>query len=142
MIKQLFAIMVVAACATASAQVEIQRNTLGSGQQGSQGFENATKILDNNVFHAPQYLPHYPTAATIWPRVVEVRCVRVGTSVVVSVNRDGEVTGATNEPKMQCEGYDWRPALGRGEYLFFRPVIETPRERIILKEVPKKKLQQ
>lgn len=147
MIKHLIAIMAVALSATATAQVSIERHTLGSGQQGVKGFENATLVLDNNIFHAPQYMPQYPTAATIWPRVVEVKCVRVGTSVVASVNTAGVVYGATNEPMLQCEGYDSLPALGRGEYLFFKPVIAQAvpievRERIILKEVPVKKVRQ
>lgn len=146
--KHLIALMAVAFfSATATAQVSIERNRLGSGEQGVKGFENATLVLDNNIFHAPQYLPMYPTAATIWPRVVEVRCNRVGTSVTASVNTAGEVYGARNEPKLECEGYDWMPALGRGEYLFFKPVIVEPtpvqvRERVILKEVPVKKPRQ
>ncbi len=139
MIKQLIAIMVVAASATASAtpppfelrnDVQIQRNTLGSGQQGETGYESSTLVLDNDIFHAPQYLPFYPTAGTIWPRVVEVQCIK---------SIDG----------LKCEGYDWLPALGRGEYLFFKPVIKTAvpvqvevRERVIIKEVPAKKIKQ
>jgi len=146
--KQIIALMAVAFfSATATAQVSIERNRLGSGEQGVQGFENATLVLDNNIFHAPQYLPMYPTAATIWPRVVEVRCHRVGTSVTVSVNTAGVVYGARNEPKLQCDGYDWMPALGRGEYLFFKPVMAEPvpvevRERVIFKEVPRKKIKE
>jgi hypothetical protein len=139
MIKQLIAIMALAAtAATAQAQVMngpvvgIERETLGSGTPGKSGFEHALPVLENDIFHAPQYMAHHPTAATIWPRVVEVPCHRHGSVV-------------------KCEGYHWTPKMGRGEYLFFTPKIIEPQaptivevpvpgpERIILKEVPIKK---
>lgn len=131
MIKQLFAIMVVAASATAAAQdVSIKNEVLGSGTPGARGFETAIPVLENDIFHAPQYMAAFPTAATIWPRIVEVPCVRVA----------GEV---------KCEGYNWTPKMGRGEYLFFRariiepaaPVVEV-REVTVIKEVPAKKVRQ
>jgi hypothetical protein len=87
----------------AMGQVEISRMFLGSGEPGQPGFENATAVY-NNVYHAPQYLPGFPTAATIWPRVIEVPCRQVGAS-------------------LQCEGYHWTPRMGRGEYLYFTPVL-------------------
>jgi hypothetical protein len=116
---------------TAFAQnVAIERNTLGSGEQGVKGFENSTLVLDNDIYHAPQYMAAFPTAATIWPRVVDVPCIKTGDS-------------------LKCEGYEWTPKMGRGEYLFFRPhITEAPvpqvevRERIIIKEVPAKKIRQ
>lgn len=93
---------------TPPAAVEIERHRLGSGEPGLQGFENATLVI-NDLYHAPQYLPGYPTAAAIWARVVNVACVRV------------EAGG------LRCNGYNWQPGLGRGEYLFFRPVVvESP----------------
>jgi len=150
MIKHLIAIMAVAFTATASAQVVIERDTLGSGTPGARGVENATLVLDNDIYHAPQYMAAFPTAATIWPRVVDVECVRVGTSVQASVNRAGVVTGVASEPQLKCEGYEWQPKMGRGEYLFFRPhVIDDPaprvvevREKVIIKEVPAKKIRE
>ena len=85
---------------SAFADVQIQRNILGSGIQNSAiSTDKATPVGDYGVYHVPQYMPGYPTAATIWPRVVEVKCV--------------------NEV---CEGYQSAPALGRGEYLFFKPI--------------------
>lgn len=82
------------------ADVKIQRNLLGSGIQNAEMTADvATQVGDYGVYHAPQYMPGYPTAATIWPRVVEVKC-------------QNDV----------CEGYQNTPALGRGEYLFFKPV--------------------
>ena len=150
MIKQLFAIMVVAASATAAAQdVSIKSETFGSGTPGNGGFENASQVFENDIYHAPQYMAAFPTAATIWPRVVDVSCIRIGSSVVASVNKSGEVVSATVEPKLKCEGYNWTPKMGRGEYLFFRPHLVEPvqptievRETTIIKEVPAKKVRQ
>lgn len=87
-----------------SMTVEIERQHLGSGEPGQAGFENATPVSDD-VYHAPQYMPGYPTARSVWARVIEVPCDR---------GADG---------RLQCKGYQWSPALGRGEYLFFKPVV-------------------
>ena len=96
------------------AQVNVTREALGSGQPGAQGYENATR-WDNDIFHAPQYMPGYPTAAVLYPRVVDVECVRA-------------VSG------LNCKGYNWLPELGRGEYLMIRPVIkEVPEPKVITK---------
>lgn len=86
--------------------VEIQRNMLGSGSPGEEagGYEKVDRVF-NDVYHVPQYLPGTPTAATIWPRVIEVPCTRDA--------------GGT----LLCRGYEWLPEYGRGEYLFFRPVL-------------------
>lgn len=96
---------------TAFADVRIQRNLLGSGLQNvsvTTQTDVATQVGDYGVYHVPQYMPGFPTAATIWPRVVEVEC--------------------QND---LCAGYENTPALGRGEYLFFKPVqvmaaVSTP----------------
>ena len=78
------------------------------------------------VYHAPQYLPGHPTAATIWPRVVPVKCVE-------------------QKNKIECENYKWLPEMGRPEYIFVTPVLEknTPPQNvppvIIIREVAKKK---
>jgi hypothetical protein len=84
--------------------VEIERLDFGSGEPEQRGFENATAVL-NDVYHAPQYLPGLPTAASIWPRVVEVPCTRAPSGT------------------LQCKGYQWLPTYGRAEYLYFRPVV-------------------
>ena len=104
-------IVVLAAFGTGTvfAEVTIQRNLLGSGiQNEAMTADVATQVGDYGVYHVPQYMPGYPTAATIWPRVVEVKC-----------------------QNNLCEGYENTPALGRGEYLFFKPVntvaaVSTP----------------
>ena len=69
------AILVIFATGNVSAEIRIQRNVLGSGiQNASITADVATQVGDYGVYHAPQYMPGFPTAATIWPRVVEVKC--------------------------------------------------------------------
>lgn len=88
--------------------VRIGRVLLGSGEPGvdsGAGLEDASEVY-NNLYHAPQYMPFFPTAATIWPRVIEVPCTTSGADVV-------------------CERYYWRPEYGRGEYLFFTPILQA-----------------
>ena len=76
----------------------VQRVPFGSGMQNGPGVDAAEQVPGLNVLHVPQYMPGYPTAATIWPRVVTVKC------------------RAT-----KCEGYTITPDMGRGEYLFILP---------------------
>ena len=110
--RHLFVTLALAACAVFSGfahaqtpqNVVIERYTYGSGEPDKVGLENATQIT-NDVFHAPQYMPGSPTAASIWSRVIEVPCTRSPTGV------------------LQCKGYHWSPAMGRAEYLYFRPVL-------------------
>lgn len=117
--KQIFVLMTLAASFAASAStVTITREALGSGTPGEYGAEQAQVVLDNNIFHAPQYLPYYPTAASLWPRVVEVPCVKTPTGLA-------------------CDGYHTLPAMGRGEYLFFIPkVVEPVKPEVVLVPVP------
>ena len=123
-------IVVLAALGTGTAfadDVQIQRNLLGSGIQNAEMTADvATQVGDYGVYHVPQYMPGYPTAATIWPRVVEVKC-----------------------QNNLCEGYENSPALGRGEYLFFKPIntvsaasipVEPP-VVVVPREVEKKIMQ-
>lgn len=88
--------------------VSINRLEFGSGEPGPPGRENA-QVVENNIYHAPQYLPGHPTAATIWARVVFVNCRRADQSV-------------------ECDGYHWAPGMGRGEYLYFSPVFAAAPE--------------
>lgn len=85
------------------AQVSIDRTLLGSGTPGAVGVENATQ-WDMDLYHAPQYLPGYPTAATIFPRAIGIMCIQTGLG-------------------LNCKGYNWSPEMGRAEYLLIRPVI-------------------
>jgi hypothetical protein len=120
--------------------VTVERHNLGSGSPEAKGRENAAQ-WDNNIYHAPQYMPGHPTAATLYPRVVDVPCVQTPTG-------------------MDCSGYSWMPEMGRAEYLMIRPVmVKAPEvkivekivpvpfavpgpERIILKEVPAKPIKE
>lgn len=77
-----------------SEEVNIEGKTNGSGDGRY------------NVLHIPQYMPYYPTAATIWPRTIDVKC----------KDYDGN---------LDCEGYNWSPSMGRTEYLFINPVVEN-----------------
>lgn len=102
--------------------VNVSREALGSGTPEQKGNESAVK-WDNDIYHAPQYMPGFPTAATLWPRVMDVRCDKVGTTY-------------------NCDGYHWMPELGRGEYLMIRPMVKRPEPTpvtntvTIVKEVP------
>jgi hypothetical protein len=65
-------------------------------------------------------MPAYPTAAVLWARVIEVPCVKVASG-------------------LKCDGYTWRPELGRAEYLFIKPVVvqaPTVITNTVIKEVP------
>ncbi|MEG0053562.1 MAG: hypothetical protein RR283_09095 [Comamonas sp.] len=87
----------------ANAPVTIERQVFGSGTPGASGQEEAAQVGDTGAYHVPQYLPGYPTAATIWPRAVYVRC-----------------------KSQRCDGYLITPEMGPGEYLFFIPT-EDPK---------------
>ena len=110
---------------SAMAQVGVHRVENGSGQPNATGIENAD-MWDQGVYHAPQYMPGYPTAATLWPRVIDVPCTKIGDNIT-------------------CNGYNWTPDMGRGEYLMIHPMIVEPTKPIvvtntvtntIVKEVP------
>lgn len=107
-------------------EFKIYQKPLGSGdasmKSGMQGnFQMFEKYpYSEGVYFTPQYMPQYPTAAPIWPRIVDLNCLKVGQDVV-------------------CEGYNWTPDKGRGEYLMYRPRMKdgTPiKTRTIYVEVP------
>jgi hypothetical protein len=118
--KKLLALAIVAmsvGTAFADPSVLIQQRAYGSGMPsvpGTQGTPvvketQASSALPDGLYYVPQYLPGYPTAAVIFPRVIDVSCVRA---------KAGNVS---------CEGYNWLPEYGRGEYLLIRPTVkETP----------------
>lgn len=86
--------------------VVILRSQLGSGTPGYTGLEPATH-MGEGIYHAPQYMVAYPTAGTLWPRVIDVMCEQ-------------------HDNVFICNGYNWLPEMGRGEYLFFRPRLAPP----------------
>ena|SRR5271165_6375951 len=137
--KIIAALLAIGFVGTASAQtVFVINEELGSDKPNANlpGIDNSligtADVWDarDHLYHLPQYLPGYPTAATIWPRVLPVKCVKGPDDLI-------------------CHGYHWTPDMGRGEYLFIHPqlVDETPSpapepkivEKIIIKEVPVKK---
>ena len=127
--KKLFVtLMVVATAAFAQAQDYAVRNEpLGTGLPLVIGNQTAVHVTDG-LYFVPQYMAGYPTASAIFPRVIDVECVKTATAI-------------------NCSGYNWLPQYGRAEYLFIRPRLVTPAEpakpviveRIILKEVPVKR---
>src|SRR5262249_40966459 len=125
----LIAVALFAASAQAHENVLLLKNEeLGSGTPGGPPLEVAVQV-DNDLYHAPQYLPYYPTAAPIWPRVVEVQCTRLPI-------HHAKPEDARKGAPLKCEGYHWTPAMGRAEYLFVTPkVVEPVAPVVITKEV-------
>lgn len=113
--KALLALALLASTAVMAQDVGVSRTPLGSGQPGQGGLENAQK-WDNNIYHAPQYMPGHPTAATLYPRVVDVPCVQTTTG-------------------LSCKGYNWMPEMGRGEYLMIRPIIQVENKPQVITEM-------
>lgn len=161
--KKILILMVTALVAVAHAQpvnnqffgldpINLTNHALGNGGVDLlSGNQTAVPVLGNNIFHAPQYMPYHPTAATIYPRVIEVKCVENK----VYRRAHGEPDGPAARIFTTCDGYNWAPSMGRAEYLFVTPKVEKEQvpkvpvenfiyvpgpERIILKEVPAKKL--
>lgn len=96
-------------------ELTVTRKSLGLGTPASMitaGNEQAV-FVDDDYFHAPQDMPFYPTAAVIWPRVVDLLCDRLNDQVV-------------------CEGFHWQPALGRAEYLFVTPRIKEVKPPVLV----------
>jgi hypothetical protein len=121
-ILSILALLTVAGAASA-ADLSIERREGGFGTPGLNGLENA-QLWDGStsIYHALTYLPGSPTAATIYPRVVDVEC-----------SKDAK-------GNFSCGGFNWRQELGRAEYLFVRPVVakEQPvKEVVVVKEVVK-----
>lgn len=72
----------------ASAQLNVQNALLGSGNDEvltTKSFE-----VYNDIFHVPQYMPGFPTAATIWPRIVKTKCNWTGNSMYCDAIRHSE----------------------------------------------------
>lgn len=125
--KKLLVLAAILCSGQVFAEPKLENHVYGSGTPGEIGRQAAVEV-EYGIYHAPQYMPYFPTAATIWPRVIEVEC----------------------ETLEKCFGYDYLPKYGRAEYLFIRPVIKknpapppnivlVPSEpKIIYVEVPKK----
>lgn len=97
-------VCMVAAAMVAHAQdgrLRVENSVLGSGVY-SVGNSLAVEV-HHGVFHVPQYMPGFPTAATLWPTVIKHNCYI---------------------PNKDCDLFDYKPSYGRAEYLFFRPYEE------------------
>ena len=102
--KKLIVSLILSVCTgLVFAQIKIDRVPLGSGTPGNDGVENAVE-WDLDIYHAPQYMPGYPTASTIFPRTINVSCVQSAKGI-------------------HCKGYNWLPDMGRAEYLMIKPII-------------------
>ncbi|MDB5761757.1 MAG: hypothetical protein JWQ21_752 [Herminiimonas sp.] len=91
-------------------EFDVERMPFGSGTPATgatTGTQPAYHVVDG-LYHVPNYLPGFPTAATIWPREVPIEC------------EPDPVTG-----KPACTGYRIQPAMERGEYVFIRPVAKV-----------------
>lgn len=97
--------------------IPVVREQLGTGTPAPMvtvGNEWA-KIVNDGYYHTPQQMPNFPTAATIWPRVIQVPC-------------------TMGEHGVVCAGYNWTPDMGRAEYLFIKPVLKETPAPVIVKE--------
>lgn len=123
--KKVIAIVVtalVSSVAMAQPDVLVTNQPFGTGVPGDTATTTqATPVMDG-LYSVPQYLPGNPTAAPINIRVVDVNCTKA------------------KGDKLICDGYNWLPSIGRGEYILIRPrVVEPPAPTVIYKEVKKKK---
>ena len=68
---------------------------IGNANPKNEVVSNAYEVFPG-LYHTPGYMPGYPTAATLWDRVVEVKCTKA----------DGV---------MKCDLPEYSPSMGRGE---------------------------
>jgi len=86
--------------------LQIQRIPSGSGVPAAgrtSGYDTA-EYVNGGLYHVPNWLPFQPTAATIWPRVVAVKC--------------KSKTGV-----WFCDGYAVNGILARGEDVYISPLL-------------------
>ena len=160
--KKILILMAVAFAATAQAQpvnnqffgldpISLTNHALGSGGvELLSGSQTIAPVLGDNIFHSAQYMPGHPTSATIYPRVIEVKC----TETPAHRRAHGPQDGPAALMIKTCNGYNWSPSMGRAEYLFVTPLVEKEpapnfiyvnvpgAERIVLREVPHKKVKE
>lgn len=99
-------LMLLALPALAANEITIRNMPYGSGTPGNDDGTTIATEVSPGLYQAPQFLPGFPTAATLFPYVVNVNCTQTGTTVV-------------------CDGYNWYPSSGRGEYILFHPIIKV-----------------
>lgn len=94
----------------------IVRQAGGSGTPGFTGVEPATYMGDG-IYHAPQFLPNSPTAASIYPRVIDIECTK------------------TAAGSFLCDGYNWSPSMGSAEYLYIRPFLKASVAPVVVEKL-------
>lgn len=100
---------------------EVERLPFGSGTPAggvTTGTETARIVVDG-LYHVPNYMPGFPTAATIWPRELPLEC-----------DHDAHTNGPA------CSGYRVLPAVGRGEYIFVRPYTRPAPPAVVVQPPP------
>jgi outer membrane protein OmpA-like peptidoglycan-associated protein len=97
-----FAIFAISASAK---EITIHGMAYGSGTQDVAITSADETYPGSGLYSVQSYMPGYPTAGVIYPRVIDVKCVE-------------EANG-----KVDCDGYNWSPSMGRGEYLLVHPII-------------------
>lgn len=105
---------------------DVTRKALGAGSPSPKeavGIDRAAPVADG-LYHVPGAMPGFPTAATLWPRVVPVECNK-------------------NNGKVVCGGYDVNLSQGRGEYIYIQPsvsekptALEPPQQLISTQPIP------
>lgn len=70
--KLFISLLLAVVSATASAQYLVQNKILGPNNVEN-GSGLGIKVF-GDFYHVPQFMPGFPTAATIWPRVVKTDC--------------------------------------------------------------------
>jgi hypothetical protein len=84
--------------------LEIANVSMGSGiplSGQTSGYSEATPVADG-LYQVPGFLPYQSTASTLWPRVVDVKCV-------------------SKASIWYCTGYHIDGVLGRGEDIYVKP---------------------
>jgi hypothetical protein len=86
------------------ASIEVANVPGGSGvPSGGQsvGYSEATPVSDG-LYQVPGFMPYEPSAGTMWPRVIDVKCM-------------------SKAGVWYCTGYHIDGVLGRGEDIYVRP---------------------
>lgn len=110
----------------AGGSFQVKRMRFGSGTPvtvSANGTDTATLIVDG-LYHVPNFMPGFPTAATIWPRELPLEC---------------DPDAATGTPT--CGGYRILPTMGRGEYIFVRPIEKELSPAPVVATPPPERLQ-
>ena len=108
----LLAVLLFSTTAFAAPTVIIKNEPLGDGPPDQNVTIGGTiaHYWGDGLYEVPGYMPGYPTASVLWPRVVSVPCVQQSDGV------------------LECKGYEIQDQQWnhRGEYILFRPHLIPP----------------